>query len=119
MAGSRNLQSLSNLVKAISRLSQNSTETRSSEETQEPTDDVEATIRNLFPSTNGQRTSTQANQYENHVEYGALNMPDRRNPETAERFLPNRKYGTKKRPRNVKNSISKKPKCNEHRYIIQ
>ena len=119
MAGSRNLQSLSNLVKAISRLSQNSTETRSSEETQEPTDDVEATIRNLFPSTNGQRTSTQANQYENHVEHGALNMPDRRNPETAERFLPNRKYGTKKRPRNVKNSISKKPKCNEQRTILK
>ena len=95
MAGSRNLQSLSNLVKAISCLSQYSTETHSSEEMQEPTDDVEAMIRNLFPSMNGQRTSTQANQCENHVEYGALNMPDRQNPKTAERFLPNRKYGTK------------------------
>lgn len=121
MAGNRNLQSLSNLVKAISRLSQNSTETRNSGETQETTDDVEATIRTLFPSTNGQLTSTQANRNETRVvaEHGALNMPDRRYPENAERFVPNRKYGTKKRPRNVKNSTSKKPKCNEQRTVLK
>ena len=89
MLCSRNLRSLSKLVKAISRLSQNSRETCSSEETQEPTDNVEATIRNLFPSTNGQQTSTQANQNENHVEHGALNMPDRWNPGPAKRFVGN------------------------------
>jgi hypothetical protein len=118
MAGNRNLQSLSNLVKAISRLSQNSTETRNSGETQETTDDVEATIRTLFPSTNGQ---TEADRNETRVvaEHGALNTPDRRYPENAERFVPNRKYGTKKRPRNVKNSTSKKPKCNEQRTVLK
>jgi hypothetical protein len=78
MAGNRNLQSLSNLVKAISRLSQNSGEM------QETTDYVEATIRTLFPSTNGQ---TEANRNEIRVvaEHDALNTPDRRYPENAER----------------------------------
>ncbi len=121
MAGNRNLQSLSNLVKAISRLSQNSTETRNSGETQETTDDVEATIRTLFPSTNGRVTSTQTNRNETRVvaEHGALDMPDRRYPENAESFVPNRKYNTKKRARNVKSSTSKKPKCNEQRTVLK
>jgi hypothetical protein len=47
MAANRNLQNVSNLVKAISRMSQNSTETRNSGEMQETTDDVAATIRTL------------------------------------------------------------------------
>jgi hypothetical protein len=89
MAGNRNLQSLSNLVKAISRLSQNSTQTGNSGETQGTTDDVEATIRTLFPSTNGQ---TEANRNEIRVvaEYDALNIPDRWYPQNAERFVPKR-----------------------------
>ena len=83
MAGNRNMQSLSNLVKAISRFSQNSTEARNSGEMQETTDDLEATIRTLFPSTNGQ---TEANRNEIPVvaEHDALNTPDRRYPENAE-----------------------------------
>jgi hypothetical protein len=46
---------------------------------QETTDDVEATIRTLFPSTNGQ---TEANRNEIRVvaEHDALNIPDRRYP---------------------------------------
>jgi hypothetical protein len=88
MTANRNLQNLSNLVKAISRLSQNSTETRNSGATQETTDDVEATIRTLFPSRNGQ-----ANRNEIRVvaEHDALNTHDRRYPANAERFVPNRK----------------------------
>ena len=118
MAGNKNLQSLSNLVKAISRLSENSTESRNGGETQESTNDVEAAIRTLFPSTNG---STQANQDETHVaaEHGVLNMPDRRIPENTERFVPNRKYGSRKRPRNLKSSTGKKPKCNEQRTVLK
>ena len=118
MAGNKNLQSLSNLVKAISRLSENSTESHNGGETQESTNDVEAAIRTLFPSTNG---STQANRDETRVaaEHGALNMPDRRIPENTERFVPNRKYGSRKRPRNLKSSTGKKPKCNEQRTVLK
>ena len=119
MAG--NIHSLSNRVKAISRLSQNSTETRNSGETQETTDDVEATMRTLFPSTNGQLASIQANRNETRVlaEHGALSTPDRPYPENTERFMPNRKYGVKKRQRNMKNSSSKKSKSNEQRTVLK
>jgi hypothetical protein len=74
-------------------LSQNSTETRNNGETQETTDDVEATIRTLFPQTEANR-----NEIRVVAEHDALNTHDRRYPQDAQRFVHNRKYGTKKRP---------------------
>jgi hypothetical protein len=50
MAARRNLQSLSNLVSAITRLSHTNSD-GNSEEAEDT--DVKATIRSLFPSTNG------------------------------------------------------------------
>ena len=120
MAGNRNMQSLSNLVKAISQFSQNSTETHNSGEMKETTDDVEATIRTLFPSTNGQ---TEANRIEIRVvaEHDALNTHDRWYPQNAERFVPNRKYGTKTLSSAEVSVLSKKAGnlCQKSRPIVQ
>jgi hypothetical protein len=128
MAARRNLQSLSDLVKAITRLSQNSS--GGNDEDSEDTN-VEATIRSLFPSTNGQSaqlTSPQerdpSTQNETRVVRGAehersSNNPDRRTRESSERFVPNRKYGGKKRSKSVKNNANKKPKGNEQRNVLK
>ena len=123
MAGNnRSIKSFSNLVKAVSRLSQNNTEARTSEESQVSIEDVEATIRRLFPSINGQATSSQAGQNETRAvaERVSLNAPDRRYAESTERFVPNRNYAsTKKRSRYVKNASNKKPKGNELRSTLK
>jgi hypothetical protein len=128
MAARRNLQSLSDLVKAITRLSQNSSG-RNDEDSEDT--NVEAAIRSLFPSTNGQSaqlTSPQerdpSTQNETRVVRGAehersSNIPDRRTRESSERFVPNRKYGGKKRSKSVKNNANKKPKGNEQRNVLK
>ena len=46
-------------------------------------------------------------------------MPDPHYLKNTERFLPNHKYGPKKRPRNVKNSTNKTSKCNEQRTVLK
>lgn len=87
-----------------------------SRKTQESTDDVEATIPMLFPLADGKLTSIKANRIETRdvVKHSALDMPDRRYPDNACRTIriPNRKYGTTKRLRNVRHSTSKKVMCN-------
>ena len=75
-------------IKAISQQTKN----RSSGESQESTDHVEATIRTLIPSTNCQLTSIQVPQTKRNetrvvAQHGALDMPERRYPENTERFV--------------------------------
>ena len=57
------------------------------------TDDVEAMIRTLLPSTNVQLTLIQVTQTKEMKlvlsrPHGTLDMPERRYPENAERFVP-------------------------------
>ena len=120
MAARRNLQSLSNLVKAITRLSQNS-----SDGNDEGSEDmnVEETIRSLFPSTNGQACVASPQQGISQSNSRVLpncgesssNTPDRRICESSERFVPNRNYGGKKRSKALKNNSTKKPRNSEQR----
>ncbi len=122
MAARRNLQSLSNLVNAITRLSHTNSD-GNSEEAEDT--DVEATIRSLFQrSTNGragQSTSTQdSGNSQSRVATSSVNVseqeisnstPDRRFRNSFERFVADRK----KRSKSVKTSSSnssKKAKSN-------
>ena len=127
MAARRNLQSLSNLVSAITRLSHTNSD-GNSEEAEDT--DVEATKKSLFPSTNGrasQSTSTQdSGNSQSRVATSSVNVSeqeisnstsDRRFRDSFERFVADRK----KRSKSVKTSSSnssKKAKCQEQQLIF-
>ncbi len=123
MAARRNLQCLSNLVRAISRLGESN-----SEGNDENTDDtsVEATIRSLSPSVNGQAAPNQSTPSQENRQSGSnqnetrvVGAPDRRLTEASERFVANKRYGGKKRSRSGKNAANKKPKCSELRTTLK
>ena len=117
MSAHKNLETLSNLVAAITQLSRTGSNTE--EGTNNNNGDVETTIRSLFPSTNGRCCTTAATSQPSNAASAAAQTSNNVQ-DTTDRFVPSRNYGVgKKRAKPTKSKVSKKSKTTDARTTLK